>query len=328
MSMWEYNKMLDERDNPPEKQSLRNIHKWNHWPTPHNWITDIKVLVCNQDTFIAQFKLAFALAAEFFWSSFVPSPREVERKFFTGGYRCGFYLNVKIKSPIEILFGRGTNTVIGQIQSPFATGLFYFWVQQTALTALSSWSTLVFPQLYCEENVGDGVRRDDIGQLSQGFHEGVPGLGVLIYDKWNIMAPTAATVFFPPGYWSVYAAWIVQPSGSPITDLKLGLGLDGQAWMMDDMEDPTPGLPSTHITQESGFLPGGGTVSAWIQGSKPPGAFPSAVVCTLFTASWSPIPFDPDPSGLQKSSNPPYGRPGGDGAWAGPPLPPKCSEYS
>jgi len=274
------------------KNQTAKVAGWNRWPAPHNWITDIKVLVCNQDTVIMQIKLAFALAAEMFWTSFVPSPREVERKFFTGGYRCGFYLDVKFKSPVEIIFGRGTSTVIAEVARPFATGLFYFWLQQTAITALSSFTTLIYPMLYCEDGIGDGLRRGDRGSISQGSQEGCPGLGVYMFDRWGFMNLTDAGVFLPPGYFHVYVAWFVEPSGNPFTHLNLGLGLNGVAWHMHTMDPPTPGLPSIHITEEYGHLPDGGAVQAWVQGGKPPGSFPSLVWATMFTYSWSLVPFD------------------------------------
>lgn len=291
---------------------------------PHNWVTDIRVLVCNDQTFIVQIKLAFAMTMHMFMTNFVPSPREVERKFFTGGYRCGFFLNVKVKSPVEILFGRGTSTIIAEVVRPFITPLFYFWLQQTVMTSLSMFTTLMFPMAFCEEAVGAGLRKLDRGFLGQGHSEGVPGLGTFIFDTYGFLSLGASIVQFPPGYWSVYVAWFVDPSGSQISNLKLGINLVGIGTQVDDMEDPLPGLPSTHITDKQGYSETGVVVEAWMEGDKPLGAFPSQVTAMMFTYSWSPIPFVPPTGYIQQPSDPPYGRPGGDGAWAGPPPPPKC----
>lgn len=287
----------------------------NSWPKPMNWVTDVQVLVCNQDTWIAQIKLAFAVGANFFWSSFLPSPREIERKIITGGYRCGFYLKVRVKSPISIIFGQGTSTVIAEIQGPFARGLFYWWAQETALGALSAWTTLMYPELFCEEHIGDGLRRSDIGSLGQGFNSGVPGLGVKVFDVYDFLSPTNAIVFLPPGYWKVYAAYFVNSSPWPTEGLRLGLGLDGEPFRTQEVDNSDSSIPRTHITQETGFFDQGHALSAWIEGTRPLGAFPQTINCVMFTYSWSPIPFEDSGNGLPLPNTP-----------AGPRIPPKCGE--
>lgn len=287
----------------------------NSWPSPLNWVTNVEVLVCNQDLWMARIDLAYNVAADFFWSSFVPSPREVERKYFTGGYRCGFFLNVKVRSPLEIIFGKGTSTVIAQIFEPFARGLFFWWVQQTALSALAAWTTVIFPELYCEEGIGDGLRRADKGALGQGFNSGTPGLGVLSFDKRGWLSTTSAIVFLPPGYWRVRCAWFIHPSPWPTTGLQMGLGLDGHAYRLSNAEDSTPGLPTTHITEDQGHLPDGGALAAWVQGTRPPEALPQGVDLVMFTYSWSPFPFPGPQDGLD-APNPPFP----------PRLPAKCEE--
>jgi len=58
----------------------KSVANFNHWPRPANWVKNISVLVCMEQTFIVQIELAFNVAMEFFLSNLLPSPREIERK--------------------------------------------------------------------------------------------------------------------------------------------------------------------------------------------------------------------------------------------------------
>lgn len=308
--------------------SIKKLLNYNRWPGVHNYVTDIRVLVCNEQTLIVQISLAFALAMHMFWTSFFPSPREVERKFFTGGYRCGFFLDVKVKSPVEIIFGRGASTIIGEIVRPAATLMYYFWLEQVALTAMSTFTTLIYPFLFCQDNIGDGLRRSDVGTFGQGHNEGVPGLGAFKFDRYGFMSLTNCTVFFPPGYWTVYVAWFVKPTPWPIENLKLGIHDSSHPNQMADMEPRSAGEPATHVTDVSGYSAEGAVISAWAEGDLPLGALVSQVEAVMFTYSWSPIPFPPPYGDLQGPSGPPHGRQPWDFRHFGPEPPPLCLESS
>jgi len=297
------------------KQNVREAASWNHWPIPPNWVTDIRTLVCNDQTLIVQIKLAFALSMEMFFTELFPSPREIERKFFTGGYRCGFVLDVKVKSPIEIIFGKGTATMIAEMARPAITGLYYFWMEQTAISALSRFMTVIYPELFCEAGIGDGLRKADRAPFGAGHIEGVPGLGVEIFDYKNLLPANAAIADFPAGYWHAYAAWFINPSPWPLTGLKLGIRDLGGLDYFDEIPDVDDGLPRTRVTEAGGFSVNPHAVEAWMQGDKPMDAFPQMCTCVMFTVSWSPTHPIYQGNILQ-----PYDQ-------NGPPPPPLCSEF-
>jgi len=273
------------------KHEGKKIAGFNHWPNPVDWVTDIKVLVCNQDTWIAEINLFAALAAKWFWTNVIPGPRELERKFMTGGYRCGFYIDVKVKSPISIIFGEGTGRVIAEIAGPVATAFFWIWAEQASIEALSAWQTLLYPQEFCQDHIGDGLRRADHGVLGQGHWEGVPGLGVFVFDAYEYLSLGAALVSLPAGYWSVYAAWIVDASPWITSNLKLGFHADSVPVGMWEAGDTTPGLPTQRITQASGYSDHGQVIEAWMEGDRPLGSFPQNITCVMFTYTWSPNPW-------------------------------------
>jgi len=272
------------------KSGGKSVAGFNHWPAPANWIKQIRTLACNQESFTFQIDFAFPIAAHYFWSNLLPSPREVERKFFLGGYRCGFYIDVKVKSPLEVIWGAKTARVIAEIARPFVTPLFYFWVVTSTVEALASWQTLLYPQLVCTPSLGDGQRRDDIAPLGAGETHGVPGLGTWQYDFKGFMSLTTASVTLPPGYWHVYAAWLVEGCQGGIDSVSVGLLVNG---VPTNMSEGAPVLPfgqSFVINEKSGYSASGAEVSAYIEAQRPPGVIPCFAYCHLFIYDWSPIP--------------------------------------
>lgn len=278
------------------------VANFNHWPMPVNWVKNIRLLVCNQDTWMAEVELAFNIGMWFFWNNVLPSPREIERKAFTGGYRCGFYLDIPIKSPVEVIFGRGTARMIAEIAEPFARGLFYWWAASATMEALAAFTTIMYPQLYCTDNLGNAMRSNDRAALGSGEHSGVPGLGFLNFDHNNIMSLTDATVFFPAGYWRVVALFLLPVGEGPFDYLRVGIKAGSDTYMHDVPHGPTNVLEQ--ITGEaSGHSPGSPiTVSAWIEYKRPIGVLPVTVECVRYIAYWSPDPFPPGQDALQTGS--------------------------
>jgi len=275
------------------------ILNYNHWPTPVNWVKNIRLLVCNQDTWMAEIELAFDLAMLFFWNNVIPSPREIERKAFTGGYRCGFYLDIPIKSPIEIIFGKGTARMIAEIAGPFATGLFYWWAMSATYEALSAFTTVLYPQLFCVDRLGDAARSNDRGALGSGEHSGVPGLGFRSFDYLNIMSLTDATCFFPAGYWRVYCAWLLPVGEGPFDYLRVSVKAGDNFYDVREVPHGAENVLEQITCEASGQSDQPITVSAWVAYKRPIGVLPVTVECVRFIAYWSPTPFPPNTGELQ-----------------------------
>jgi len=276
--------------------NVKTVAGWNQWPSPVNWVKNIRILVCNQDTWMAEIELAFDLAVSFWWNNLFPSPREVERKFFTGGYRCGFLLDIPIKSPIEVIWGKGTARMIAEIASPFTKALFYWWATATAFEALSYFTTILYPQLFCEDRTADAMRSNDRGALGSGTHSGVPGLGTLNFDYLGIMSLTDATCFFPAGYWRVVVAWLLPVGEGPFNYLRVGIKAGDNTYDMTDVPHGPENVLEQIMSESSGQSDQPITVSAWIEYSRPIGVLPVTVEAVRFIAYWSPTPFD-KPSG-------------------------------
>jgi len=279
--------------------NVKNVAGWNRWPSPYNFIKNIRILVCNQDSWMAEIELAVTMAVYMFWNDFFPSPREVERKVFTGGYRCGFILDIPIKSPIEIIFGKGTARMVGEIAAPFAKALFYWWVAATAYESLSAFTSIIFPQLFCTDNLGDAERSNDRGALGSGEHSGVPGLGFLNYDYREIMSLTDATCFFPAGYWRVIAMWLLPVGEGPFDYLRVGIKAGDDTYDMTDVQHGPTNVLEQIMSESSGQSDQPITVSAWIEYKRPIGVLPVTVECVRYIAYWSPTPWPPNTGKLQ-----------------------------
>lgn len=260
----------------------KKIADYNHWPNVVNWVIDYKVLLCNQDNWIAQFTFAGAMFGEMFWTNFVPSPREIERKTVTGGYRCGFYAGIKFKSPIEIVFGKGTSTVVGEIASPFAKGLFYWWAQQVAYDAFKAWETLMFPQLICAPYVGDACIRNSRATAPPGTTSGVPGLGEVIYDPYGWLSPTQPSADLPPGRARAYTTWIANAGPTGISSFKTGFQVEGVVVEVEEHGGALPGEQIPVIREYQNTFESEQQIAAWYEITSGPSVVGSAVTNVFF----------------------------------------------
>jgi len=224
-------------------QESKNFQKYTHWPNPFNVLKQMDVLACNP-VWIARFEFYLGSAADFFWSNFVPSPVELTRKAFTGGYKCGFYIPLKVKSPIDII-GRGnTGVIMGEILGPFTTGLFYWWAAQTAFDALNTWSSIINAQEACDEDSNSALMRG--GHVSMKFaSEGSVPFYQIVYDPNNWCNETTGFILPPPGWRSAWASLTIASLATPDT-ANVEVYID------------CAGLPENHISVS---IPPGGTVT-------------------------------------------------------------------
>jgi len=148
--------------NPRSRYQLRGYLNYNHWPNPFGQLRDINMTICGPQT-ILDLWFWGNMAGSFWWQNFVPSPRELERKWLTNKYRCGFFLEATpineefgpesaIRSPFDILWKDGPHVVIGGIIQPVINGLFYLWVAGTAFNALSQFQTVLVELAACAED--------------------------------------------------------------------------------------------------------------------------------------------------------------------------------
>lgn len=271
------------------KREGKSIANFNHWPSPFNFVKRINVLVCNQDTWIAEIELAFTMAAYFFWTNVVPSPRELERKSFTGGYRCGFYIDVGVKSPVEILFGEGTARMIAEIASPFAQGLFWFWAEGALLDVFAMWETLLYPQLVCDPPTGTAARKNDIAEIPPGHTTGVPGLGTEVYNHLHLAEDNHPIMNFPPGGQSCFCAWLFNAGPSGLTNVKTGWQVNGVVQDLVDHGNVIPGAQKQVTRDYSVFDTNTNEVAAYFEADGGVAVIGGAAIAVVWVATWDPL---------------------------------------
>jgi len=214
--------------------------KYNHWPNPYsNMVKNISVLAC-EDTWQAKVEMFVAGFGNWAFSTFVPQPTELFRKTITGSYKCGFYLGLKWKSPIDVVWADDSvSTMLLEVTRPVTTGIFYLWAVESLWSALSTWSSLVYASEICDADRnecllkfggGDFFGTDAFGDCT-GYEE--------LWDPNGWYTPPGAPVSYFIGFLEAHAVGKVTAVGENVTDLTIAL--HGLGW-------PTaPAVSEAHI---------------------------------------------------------------------------------
>jgi len=197
-------------------QGVRENLAYAHWPNPFNTIKNIRTLACDPNIDLLV-EFAFPLIAEFWWTNFFPSPREVFRHFVFGQYMCGVKMFPSQKSPMELVWGRGTRTVIVSILRPAATGLWAWWVTATAFEALSTWSSIVYAMENCDQEPNTAVSINWDGE-KVGLGGGQPVGADSVWDPNHWLNPANTGYDIPSGSAQVFSTWhLTNLSNGPVS---------------------------------------------------------------------------------------------------------------
>jgi len=190
---------------------------WSHWPNPFGWIDEILMMACEDDIWI-KVKMYGMLAGSFFFSNFVPSPVEISRKLVTGAYKCGFYLPIKAKSPLDLIWtdGRTSAVLRGKI-SPVTTGAFYFWAASTAFAAMDTWHTIQIALAKCDAVGNECVLIDGENFYPGTDPAGSPGFYTEVYDPEDRYQSPGGSVRFEKGALSVFVHGTIVVTGNHVT---------------------------------------------------------------------------------------------------------------
>jgi len=203
----------------------KELFPWKKWPGAPNFLLERDVWAC-QDGWWAYFKFSEYALLNFFWTSFFPSPVELERKTLLGSYKCGFYLPIKIKSPMELLVGEEGVEILAKIARPITTALFWWWAAETAWSAFDTAQTIVYKEQFCDDLrnvfVADGAGTTfaiDVGGTPVGpWHP--------ITDPEGLCGVACTGIFIPAGDFRVrFEAHFLSAAGTTIYDAKVWLEL-------------------------------------------------------------------------------------------------------
>jgi len=250
------------------KGASKATQKYTHWPNPFKgMVKRIDVLACEEiwQAKVAMWGIAFA---NFFWSSFVPSPVELTRKFVGGAYKCGFYLIPGIPSPIDIVWRDGkASEVLLEASSPFTKALFYWWAAETAWSALSTYTSIIHKQEQCDLTGRETLLAQGIGSFGGGTHhvEGEAGLFNVLRDIYDRYSEAGGHVFVDePSSCNAIAVGYMVAQGSTLKNVEVAIKYGEEIGTKQFLGEvgPFEAVPFSVAGAKGNF---DGTISVWFQ---------------------------------------------------------------
>jgi hypothetical protein len=120
------------------------------------------------------------------------------RKTLTGSYKCGFYLGVEFKSPLDIVWQDGSaSRMLLEVVRPVTTGLFYMWALSSLFEALSAWQTIVYAQQMCDLTRNECLLANGNGSFYTNGGTGDPGFYTPLWDPNHWHSPFGASISIP-----------------------------------------------------------------------------------------------------------------------------------
>lgn len=232
-----------------------HLTPWKRWPTPFGWTTDVKTIICNENMWMGEIGTVGAVVGALFWTDFIPSPVEIERKTVTGSYKCGFYLLPKQKGLVEVLFGKGTQRVVARVQRPFTTGLFYMWAADTAFDAMAAWTMLIHKKLFCAIPEGDCLLMGGFGTFGGGnITGGIPN-STVEYEHWPDMGDTHNQIRMGAGDYELTGGVLVSSGNHTLNDFRAGFLVGSEFIVTDYFSSIAPFQTVEILMKLSGTLP-------------------------------------------------------------------------
>jgi len=280
---------------------VRTYRKYNHWPNPfRNIVQQLDVLAC-EDTFQARIKMYSSQFGNWFYSSFVPSPVELTRKFATGSYKCGFYLPIRLRSPLDIVWRDGrTSAMLAEVLRPVVTGLFYMWAFDTAFEAIHTWSTIKYAMEMCELDKYECLIRDGHSPMPQGTHEGNSAFAQVIYDPNNWAIPNDGSIAPGPNQSaSAFGCGLFVANGKTIDDLRVELRNNNVVIATESIGHVGPGEIVAWSVGGAGFIVNGTLACVYVGTVSGAGIIQPEYLMTRFTVRATPIDIPNDGPGYQ-----------------------------
>lgn len=247
-SIWEINETKESYESVVSRAiytPLRavGVDGWTHWPMQPNFVKNVRVLAC-EDTWQAEIELYARMYAQFAWTTFVPSPVEVTRKLLLGGYKCGFYLPVKFKSPLNFFIGEGGTKYLAELAGPFTRALWWWWVIGSAWNALTTYQTIQDYKKDCDYNYNCSIGNAsaNFGTASGG---GTPaGYDVISDELFHYVAPVSISYLAGSVYATAYVECNVFVAAT-INDLRIRIRR-GVTVLAEQQMGPIPGIGVYH----------------------------------------------------------------------------------
>jgi len=306
-SIWEIQDSIQNSVGNYAKNYLDGNTGYTHWANPFKgMVRKIDILACEE---IWQAKVAMwgIAAANWFWSSFVPSPVELERKFVAGSYKCGFFLAPGLRSPLDIIWRDGkASEVLLEASSPFTKAIFYWWAAETAWSALSTYTSVIHKQHQCDLTGRETLLSAGVGTFGGGTHhvEGEAGLYTVLRDIFDRYSEAGGHVFIDePSSVNAIAVGYMTTEGSTLHNVEIGIKYGEEVMQKAYLGTilPFTAQPFSVAGAKGNY---DGTVSVWFQCDvEGLTVFPNYINVVRWTVTVDP-PDTPTP-GWDRSPDPP-----------------------
>lgn len=207
-------------DTDPEKPPYEKKKGYfPRWPDPFaNQVQNIEVLACEGE-WLAAITMANDGFGAWAFSNLLPQPSEITRKWILGGYRCGFFLTGRRKSPLDVVWraqgkkgviamsAKGARKFLARLAFGPLSSTFFFWGAQTYWEALATWHTLTYAADKCDKDGNEAIATSAITPLA--FEEGSGQVGIhdIIYDPHGLFNALSGSITVPPGQTWTYASY-------------------------------------------------------------------------------------------------------------------------
>jgi len=267
----------------------KSAGKYTSWPnTFKNWVKKVDILAC-EDTWQARVEMWGVAGAHWAFSSFIPSPVEITRKFVAGSYKCGFYFTRGSGSPLNLIWHDGrAATVLLEMAKPFTKALFYWWAAETTWSALDTWQTIIHKGEMCDALGHETMLMNGVGTFPGGSHDalGSAGLYEVLYDPMHRYGALGGGVDIDPVQAVTASAHgYIAAQGSTLTNVEVWIAMGNQA-TAHALVGSVPPFTATpfSVSWETGAF--AGNVSVWfschVEGST---ILPNRIDVTRFTVT-------------------------------------------
>jgi len=203
----------------------KSAGKYTSWPNPFkNAVKKIDVLACEK-VWQARVEMWGIASANWAWSSFIPSPVEISRKFIAGSYKCGFYFTRGTGSPLDLIWKDGrASAVLLEMASPLTKALFYWWAAETAWSALDTWQSIIHKGELCDTLGHETMLMNGVGTFPGGSGDrlGSAGLYEVLYDPMHRYGALGGGVNIAPAQAvTASACGYMVAQGSTLTNVEV-----------------------------------------------------------------------------------------------------------
>jgi len=204
-------------------------------------VKNVSVLACS-DKMLIKVEMWTMVLGRWWFSNFIPSPVEITRKLVSGGYKCGFFLPIKVRSPLDIIWSDGAAAqAVLEMSRPVTTALFAMWATTTIFEGLDIAHTLFLAMQSCDDEANTAVMKEGAAYFPSNEQVGTAVFYTTTWDPNGLCDHNPGDIRYPIGNVQVGAIGFVTNTGSNIEELDISLDTNGVLYDHKPLSAPAIG---------------------------------------------------------------------------------------